>query len=86
LDTKDAFNIPHDLKILKEVFKCDHGSYANSNAYWTSYDIVKLIDALPDQQDRETLHRRVVGLKDQYNHMSDVYQQHKKEGNRIPLN
>ena len=32
-DTKDAFNIPHDLKILEEVFRCPDGNYAQRNYY-----------------------------------------------------
>ena len=26
-DSRDSFNIPHDLKILDEVFKCEKGEY-----------------------------------------------------------
>jgi tRNA(Arg) A34 adenosine deaminase TadA len=33
-DTKNAFNIPHDLKMLEEVFRCPDGSYAQKNHYW----------------------------------------------------
>jgi len=40
VDSRDSFNIPHDLRILKEVFKCDHGQYAHENAYWKSHSIV----------------------------------------------
>jgi hypothetical protein len=33
-DTRDEFEIPHDLSILAEVFRCPDGSYADANAYW----------------------------------------------------
>ena len=38
-DSRDAFGIPHDLKILKEVFGVDDGGYRRSNAFWTAYSI-----------------------------------------------
>jgi len=41
-DTRDAFNIPHDLKILQEVFKIENGNYARENAFWTCQDLVAL--------------------------------------------
>ena len=34
-DSRDAFGIPHDLKILKEVFGVDDGGYRRSNEFWT---------------------------------------------------
>ncbi|HEX5659389.1 MAG TPA: nucleoside deaminase [Polyangiales bacterium] len=36
-DSRDSFAIPHDLKILKEVFTLEPGGYNASNAYWTSH-------------------------------------------------
>lgn len=33
-DSRDAFAIPHDLKILKEVFGLEPGGYRRSNAFW----------------------------------------------------
>ena len=33
-DTKIKFNIPHDLKILKEVFGITEGHYNKNNTYW----------------------------------------------------
>ena len=38
-DTKDKFNIPHDLKILSQIFNVENGLYNNSNKYWKSYAI-----------------------------------------------
>jgi tRNA(Arg) A34 adenosine deaminase TadA len=32
--TKDAFNIPHDLKILDEVFAVKNGNYRRENSFW----------------------------------------------------
>ena len=40
-DTKSDFNIPHDLKILDQVFKIKKGKYNRNNHYWKSYSIIK---------------------------------------------
>ena len=40
-DSRDAFGIPHDLKILKEVFGVDDGGYRRSNEFWTGYSIAR---------------------------------------------
>jgi tRNA(Arg) A34 adenosine deaminase TadA len=82
-DSRDSFNIPHDLKILQEVFKCDHGAYARENFYWKSNDILTLINACQEPHKKEFL-RRVDQLKKIYKEMSNVYQ-HSKSETEIPL-
>ena len=42
--TNDQFNIPHDLNILKEVFKINDGEYNKENFYWKSQNINLLIE------------------------------------------
>ncbi|KAJ8613905.1 hypothetical protein CTAYLR_009578 [Chrysophaeum taylorii] len=79
-DTKDAFNIPHDLKILKEVFG---GSYNRTNAFWTSYSITALIEDLEEPKKSE-MKARVAALKLKYDAMSNAYQTSKSD-NDIPL-
>ena len=49
-DSRDSFAIPHDLKILKEVFTLDPGGYNAENAYWKSFSIRRLARALPDAE------------------------------------
>lgn len=83
-DSRDTFNIPHDLKILKEVFKCDHGSYAQDNYYWKSYDLIKLIKSSSDEH-KPVFLKRVDRVKKLYNEMSDIYQKNKGDS-EIPLN
>ena len=46
-DSRDSFAIPHDLKILKEVFTLDPGGYNAENAYWKSFSMRRLVRALP---------------------------------------
>ncbi|MBA2295861.1 MAG: nucleoside deaminase, partial [Actinobacteria bacterium] len=47
---RDAFDIPHDLTILAEVFRCDDGGYAPTNAYWQSYSLMGLIEQATEEQ------------------------------------
>ena len=41
-DSRDAFAIPHDLKILKEVFGLEPGGYRRNNTFWNSFWITDL--------------------------------------------
>lgn len=83
-DSRDAFNIGHDLKILKEVFKHDPGGYERRNAYWTAYSVVDLIDNC-DAKTRDGFLERVGKIKQIYAEMSDIYQRNKGEARNIPL-
>lgn len=83
-DSRDAFNIGHDLKILKEVFKHDPGGYARQNAYWTAYSVVDLINNC-DAKTRDGFLERVGKIKKIYAEMSDIYQKNKGEARNIPL-
>ena len=69
-DTKDAFKIPHDLKILKEVFKCDHGEYARENELWTAYSIENLVEILFDDGEKDKARLMMASLKQKYDGMS----------------
>jgi tRNA(Arg) A34 adenosine deaminase TadA len=81
-DSRDSFNIPHDLKILKEVFGLGPRGYRATNAYWTAYSIPKLIADL--RPARESLVERLHDLKLLYGELSAVYQAG-KGGAAIPL-
>ena len=83
-DSRDSFNIGHDLRILKEVFKHDPGGYARQNAYWTAYRVVDLINNC-DAKTRDGFLERVGKIKKIYAEMSDIYQKNKGEARNIPL-
>ena len=83
-DSRDSFAIPHDLKILKEVFTLDPGGYNAKNAYWTGYAIRRLVEALPEVE-RAALHERIAAIAAGYDALSAAYQSG-KSGNDIPLN
>ena len=83
-DSRDAFAIPHDLRILKEVFTLDPGGYNSENAFWTGRSLRRMIAALPEP-DRSRLTARADALAKTYDRLSASYQA-KKRDNDIPLN
>ncbi|MFM9845109.1 MAG: deaminase [Dongiaceae bacterium] len=83
-DSRDSFAIPHDLRILKEVFTLEPGGYNASNSYWTGYSIQRIVAGLPNA-DRDALQKRINAITAKYDTLSQSYQQSKAE-NEIPLN
>jgi tRNA(Arg) A34 adenosine deaminase TadA len=83
-DSRDAFAIPHDLRILKEVFGLEPGGYRAENAFWKSYALKKLARETPDP-DRARLEARIGQIATRYEALSAAYQAG-KAGNDIPLN
>ncbi len=83
-DSRDSFAIPHDLKILKEVFTLDPGGYNAENAYWQSYSLRRLVRELPEAE-RGPLEARVENISKRYDELSEEYQSGKGD-NDIPLN
>ena len=82
-DSRDAFGIPHDLKILKEVFGLEPGGYRRTNEFWTAYAIGDLIDAEPEPL-RTQLHDQRERIRSRYDALSAQYQESKGD-NDIPL-
>ncbi len=81
VDSRDAFAIPHDLRILKEVFRLEPGGYARENAFWKSHDLAALIAESGDPN----LAARAADLRAAYAELSAAYQSAKAD-NEIPLN
>jgi tRNA(Arg) A34 adenosine deaminase TadA len=77
-ETLKDFRIPHDLRILSEVFRCEDGEYARENAFFRAHAIVAEVGARPD------LLTRIDELKRVYHELSAAYQDG-KSGNAIPL-
>ena len=82
-DTRDEFEIPHDLAILAEVFRCSDGAYADANAYWKSYYLPDLVEQ-GSQDERARWQEQVADLPSAYGVLSDRYQEIKRESD-IPL-
>ena len=83
-DSRDSFAIPHDLRILKEVFTLDPGGYNSQNAFWTGRSVRRMIEELPEPG-RTELTARADGLARRYDELSVAYQSGKQD-NDIPLN
>ncbi len=82
-ESRDSFAIPHDLRILREVFGLAPGGYRHQNAYWTAYSIPDLVDSEPEPV-RGRLHERQQRVRERYAALSKVYQESKSD-NDIPL-
>jgi tRNA(Arg) A34 adenosine deaminase TadA len=83
-DSRDAFAIPHDLKILKEIFGLEPGGYRRQNAFWNSFAISDLVETEADPRKAE-LKDQTARIKQAYAGLSENYQA-SKSGNDIPLN
>ena len=82
--TKELFKIPHDINILKEIFKLDNGDYNKINSYWRSYSIIDEIRKLKDS-DKYNFNNNIKKIYQEYGKLSKLYQENKDE-NLIPLN
>jgi tRNA(Arg) A34 adenosine deaminase TadA len=92
-ETRDAFGIPHDIRILKEVYQVpdpdrtaahpDRPLYNRTNAFFTAHGVEQLVASL-DRGNRESLLGRIDNLSALYADLSAAYQATK--GNKgIPL-
>lgn len=83
-DSRDSFAIPHDLKILKEVFGLEPGGYNHDNAFWRGRGIFDILATLPDAEAQPLLDQ-AKRIRDRYAELSNSYQE-SKDDNVIPLN
>ncbi len=87
-DSRDSFEIPHDLKILKEVFDIEPGQYSRNNAFWDSYGMQSWYEMHKKTLSSDTealLNEKIGAIKRRYNAASERYQEN-KDSNDIPLN
>src|SRR3954453_10536550 len=82
-DSRDAFAIPHDLRILKEVFGLEPGGYRRQNAFWKSFSIADLVET-EDSALKAELKAQTARIKSRYAALSNSYQA-TKSANDIPL-
>lgn len=83
-DSKDAFNIPHDIQMHQEIFKIPDAEYRHKNRYWNAWSVQALINTCP-QRERKAFEKRVKALYKTYDEMSEIYQNTKGKGAEIPL-
>jgi tRNA(Arg) A34 adenosine deaminase TadA len=82
-DSRDSFAIPHDLKMLKEVFGLEPGGYNHDNAFWRGRGIFDIMATLPDGKARPLLDQ-ANRIRARYSELSALYQKG-KDANAIPL-
>jgi tRNA(Arg) A34 adenosine deaminase TadA len=82
-DTRDAFAIPHDLKIHEEVFGLTNGDYRRTNAFWTSRSLADLVSEAAEHE-QDALKSRIEALGKTYAELSAAYQANKAAAD-IPL-
>lgn len=82
-ESRDTFAIPHDLRILREVFGLEPGGYRHRNSFWSAYSIPNLADSEsePLRTELRELSRRI---RARYDALSMQYQE-SKHTNDIPL-
>lgn len=83
-DSRDSFGIPHDLKILKELFDLEPGGYRRENNFWSAHNIIHLI-ATMDRAQRDNAIQQIGAIRARYDALSETYQEGKSD-NSIPLN
>lgn len=83
-ESRDSFEIGHDLHILKEVFRLEPGTYARRNGYWTGYGIPDLIETC-EGAERTDFRARVAAIRATYGDLSEAYQAVKADNPNIPL-
>ncbi|GAA6015340.1 hypothetical protein JCM10207_008955 [Rhodosporidiobolus poonsookiae] len=92
-DTRDAFDIPHDIDILQEVFRvpstCTAETstdlaarplYNKTNRFFKSSSVAELIAQVEDADERKELEQLVEKVKAQYGKLSEGYQSTKGTG------
>jgi tRNA(Arg) A34 adenosine deaminase TadA len=82
-ETRDTFNIPHDLKILEEVFNVRNGAYTRNNLFWKSHDVLSMVSEIEDKE-AASFDEIVDSIKQAYEILSLSYQ-YKKNDTAIPL-
>ena len=83
-DTKDAFAIPHDIRIHEEIWSATGGAYHHKNMYWSAWHLQGLINGC-DADHRAQFNERSERLRNTYADLSEVYQASKGSGAEIPL-
>ena len=82
-NSRDSFAIPHDLRILAEVFRLEDGQYNRRNAYWSCWSIRDEVDRLDDPE-RRRLAEQADRLGKLYEALSETYQK-SRSASAIPL-
>ena len=82
-ESRDLFEIPHDARIMQEVFSLEAGGYNQRNAYWESFSVAKLAAAQAPPEDLR-LRNRIAAIGARYETLTRSWKQQRSK-TRIPL-
>ena len=74
--TEDEFNIPHDQKMIKDIFGCKEPNHDNS--YFKMFNMVKEINKFNEEEKKKALERYEI-IKKNYMTVSEQYQKGDKK-------
>ena len=74
--TEDEFNIPHDLKMIKDIFGCKEPNHDNS--YFKMFNMVKEINKFNEEEKKKALERYEI-IRKKYMTVSEQYQKGDKK-------
>ena len=74
--TEDEFNIPHDQKMIKDIFGCKEPNHDNS--YFKMFNMVKEINKFNEEEKKKAL-ERYEKIKKKYMTVSEQYQKGDKK-------
>ena len=74
--TEDEFNIPHDQKMIKDIFGCKEPNHDNS--YFKMFNMVKEINKFNEEEKKKALERYEI-IKKKYMTVSEQYQKGDKK-------
>jgi tRNA(Arg) A34 adenosine deaminase TadA len=80
--SRDLFGIPHDARIMQEIFSLEAGGYNASNAYWRSFSVAKLATEQPAPADRR-LRNRIAVIAERYESLTRSWEK-QRSNSRIP--
>ena len=74
--TEDEFNIPHNQKMIKDIFGCKEPNHDNS--YFKMFNMVKEINKFNEEEKKKALERYEI-IKKKYMTVSEQYQKGDKK-------
>ena len=74
--TEDEFNIPHDQKMIKDIFGCKEPNHDNS--YFKMFNMVKEINKFNEEEKKKALERYEI-IRKKYMIVSEQYQKGDKK-------
>lgn len=81
-ESRDSFAIPHDLKIMKELYGLEPGGYRRDNAFFSARSIIEMALASPQ---RDAFMERIDLIRQTYALASQTYQSHRGKSKKISL-